>query len=161
MNLDLRDFDSIVSDIWGALMGTALAIPSDTDAALWERSLFARVAFRGDWNGCLELDCTRGLAAAVAASFFGVDRSEVRYEDAADAVGELLNTLAGHIRPLLPGTVRVSVPRVVPAWENAGREANALPGVLACRCYADGELFFRVRLRQGSHEQLEARHDRP
>jgi Chemotaxis phosphatase CheX len=84
-----------------------LALPAEQEG-LW---ISSTIFISGEWAGLLRLDMPEGLAGELTAAWLGLttvpDRSAVR-----DAMGELANTLAGILKPSLPGARSVSVPRV-------------------------------------------------
>jgi hypothetical protein len=54
--------------------------------------------------------CTRPLADYVAGQLLELEQSDIHEEDRIDAVGELVNVIAGSLRGLLPALQSMSVP---------------------------------------------------
>jgi chemotaxis protein CheX len=72
------------------------------------------IQITGDWQGVLTLRCPRDLALEVAAIMFARDRDDVSPRLVRDALGELLNMVAGNIKALVPGQEhRAATPTVV------------------------------------------------
>jgi len=91
--------------------------------------LRAEITVGGDAVGRLVLWVPAAAAAVMAADLLGEEPEEARAEAlAADAVGELLNVVAGQAITALAGeqvSYRLSLPEVGPATEPAAREALA------------------------------------
>jgi len=62
------------------------------------------------WKGVFLLECSRALAATFSSLMLSLEIEEVSDEDMKDVVGELLNTIAGNLKCLLPGETELSIP---------------------------------------------------
>ena len=109
--LSESDIVSVTSSVLQTLFN--LEALSSTDAsAPPEFELTGVIQIVGDWKGAVLMDCSAEFAHAAAASFFKMSPSEVTSEDVQDAAAELVNTLAGNIKPLLPGPSFLTLPTV-------------------------------------------------
>ncbi len=106
----------IMQSIWMSILDLPIVADDDGKArvdAAGERTLTGCVQLTGDFDGAVMLYCTHGLARRVAAVMFEVDAEHLTVEEVQDALGEVTNMAAGNIKPLLPGTSRLSLPSVV------------------------------------------------
>jgi len=106
----------IVESIWFSILDLAIQVDgagNERIAAAGSRTFTGCVQFTGDFEGATTLDCTDEIARRVAAVMFEADPESLSTEEIQDALGELTNMIGGNIKPLLPGTSRLSLPSVV------------------------------------------------
>ena len=118
--LNLQHTDCVV-EAAKAVFGTACGIqiePSQADSdAHTDGVIFAVISLVGDVEWSVFLGLPRGTATATAARFAGFD-IPFDSDDMGDAVGELTNILAGHVKALLDKRglrAEISLPSVVRA----------------------------------------------
>jgi Chemotaxis phosphatase CheX len=70
----------------------------------------SEIHFVHRWTGVFRLECTRPLAMSLTSLMLSLDAGELSEEDIADVMGEILNTIAGNLKCLLPGETDLSVP---------------------------------------------------
>ena len=102
----------VAANVWNTILGRALF---QSDAGTGEASgtqLSARVDIRGAWNGSIYLTCTEELARVSAACMFTVPPEELEKDDIPDALGELVNIVAGNLKAMLPAPAELSLPQV-------------------------------------------------
>jgi len=91
-----------ISDIW----------VEPTEEA-WEPmpdDVCSEVSFVRDWHGRLLLECSRALSVVLATSMLMRPVEEIGEADVQDVVGELLNTIAGNLKCLLPADTELTIP---------------------------------------------------
>jgi hypothetical protein len=70
------------------------------------------IFFSGDWSGLLRVELPVALARGFTSQWLGLSEDELDPSAVDDAIGELANTVAGILKPALPGIKGMSVPRV-------------------------------------------------
>ena len=104
------DVCAIAKSIWQTLF-TAPLQRAGPEAQVRDPAVTGCVTVDGAWHGAIVLSCERALAGSLAAELFrsgaAATEAEIR-----DTIGELTNILAGNIKALLPGPVRISLPAV-------------------------------------------------
>jgi chemotaxis protein CheX len=104
----------ITETTWQALLGLdiqACALPATIDLAdgFWT----GKVEISGAWNGFVLLHGSGQLTHSAASGIFANDHSELTAQDRMDAMYELANVIAGHIKSLLPEPCQLSLPQVM------------------------------------------------
>lgn len=111
-----EDIVQIMQSIWMSILDLPIMADEGGKAKVdgaEDRTLTGCVQLTGDFEGAVMLYCTRGLARQVASVMFEVEPDNLTVEEIQDALGEVTNMAAGNIKPLLPGTSRLSLPSVV------------------------------------------------
>jgi len=106
----------IAESIWMSILNLPVEVDHEGKAkvgAAGERTLTGCVHLTGDWEGAVLLFCTQALAGRAASIMFATELDELTVEEIQDALGELTNMTAGNVKPLLPGSSRLSLPSVV------------------------------------------------
>ncbi len=106
----------IAESIWMSILSLPIEAKSGGRAAMegvTGRTLTGCIHLTGDFEGAVTLFCTQSMASHVATIMFAAGPGELSPEEVQDALGELTNMTAGNIKPLLPGTSRLSLPSVV------------------------------------------------
>ena len=103
----------------------------------------AAVHYAGSWQGAPLLECSAGQAERWAERLMSLV-PPVALDDARDSLGEIVNVLAGNLKPLLPGGVGLSIPSVVQGSDYSFR----ICGGNLCEklCFADDSGPFRITL---------------
>lgn len=109
--LSETDIVSVTSSVLQTLFNFE-ALPSTGESAPAEFELTGVIQIAGVWKGAVLLDCSAEFSHAAAAVFFKMSPREVTSEDVQDTAAELVNTLAGNIKPLLPGPSFLTLPTV-------------------------------------------------
>lgn len=91
-----------ISDIW--------VEPAEGQWEPMPDDVCSEVSFLHDWEGRLVLECSRPLAAVLATSMLMRPVEEIGETDVQDVVGELLNTVAGNLKCLLPADTELTIP---------------------------------------------------
>ena len=123
MNPSLEtDLDRIVRSIWSSLLGLDIRrVASDDTGVSPGRNLIASVRFDGSRRAALILKCPAPLARRAAGIMFGAAPEAIPIEDVEDALGELANITGGHVKSLLPGGGRSSLPVMAIIEDDADR----------------------------------------
>jgi len=72
----------------------------------------AQVNLNGEWKGQVLMYVSPDLAREIAAVMMRQAPEDMGREEAFDAIGELTNMIAGNLRPLIPGSRSLSLPKV-------------------------------------------------
>lgn len=72
----------------------------------------AVIRYIGDCQGSLRIDCSPSIAFAFTERICGIDPPQEFNADVSDAIGELINTIAGNLKGLLPPHTRINIPEV-------------------------------------------------
>jgi len=104
----------------------------------------AAIYYAGEWKGALLLECSAEQAFGWISRQIDVPEDTVEAGDVRDGLGELVNVLAGNLKPLLPRGVGLSMPSVV---EGSDYALHLCGGNLFERLhFSDGLAPFRVTL---------------
>ena len=114
------------------------------DVVLLAEPVTASVCLRGNFEGVLCLSCPKTLARDIAGQMFRLPVDEISTADVRDAIGEVVNILAGNLKAILPAPCSLSLPEV--------REGNPSPTgfaeseTLGVVCFESQDQNFLVRL---------------
>ena len=72
----------------------------------------AIVRYLGECNGSLSLECSPSVAFAFTQRVLGIATPLELDSDVSDAIGELINTIGGNLKGLLPAHTRLDTPQV-------------------------------------------------
>jgi CheY-specific phosphatase CheX len=72
----------------------------------------ASLRYLGECNGCLRLECSPAMAYAFTEHLIIGSKPSSLDSDVKDAIGELVNTIGGNLKGLLPAGVRLNTPKV-------------------------------------------------
>jgi len=112
----------IGAEVWQTMLGLEARVGPELDWTESRGDFVCCVQITGDWNGAVTLRCPRELAVELASRMFGTEPAETGDSLLRDAVGELTNIVAGHVKCLSPDEENhVSMPAV----------AEGRPGILS------------------------------
>lgn len=112
----------IVAEVWQTMLGLEARPEAVPDRAESRGDFVCCVQITGDWNGAVTLRCPRDLAIELTSRMLGTAPAETGDALLRDAVGELTNIIAGHVKCLSPDEDNhVSMPAV----------AEGSPGILS------------------------------
>jgi hypothetical protein len=77
-----------------------------------EPTIEATLSYLGSFEGCLCLQCSPSVAYAFTEKAMCIATPSSFTDDVRDAIGELINTIGGTFKSLLPSGTRVSLPNV-------------------------------------------------
>ena len=72
--------------------------------------VFAQASLTGVWNATVTLRVPVALASALTSALFAIPAGEISAAERADVVAELCNVVAGNLKGLLRGGVKLSLP---------------------------------------------------
>ncbi|MBB6146570.1 CheY-specific phosphatase CheX [Silvibacterium bohemicum] len=75
-----------------------------------EGNVRSEIRFAHQWQGVFLLECTRPFAVSLASLMLSTNRSDLSESDLTDVMGEVLNTIAGNLKCLLPADTELSIP---------------------------------------------------
>ncbi|MBI5537707.1 MAG: chemotaxis protein CheX [Deltaproteobacteria bacterium] len=149
MRLAESDVVQIVEAVWSSTLDmqferTTLTVPSA------EPTMTSIVQMTGLWQGAVTLRCLPELAGRIAAAMFGTAPSEASPDEVRDALGEVVNMIAGNLKIHLPAGCQLSLPAVV-----EGREYRVgVPGtsvLIQLSLATDGHPFMVGVLERNAH----------
>ena len=122
MNNDLEvsegKIHEMVRSVWDSVLGLELISADGVDIPDGKnRSLTGCIQICGAWTGGVLLDCSAELARKIAAAMFDMDPSETALDEIQDALGELVNMIAGNFKNTLEGSCELSLPAVTQGVE--------------------------------------------
>ncbi len=79
-----------------------------------DQPVSALIRFHEGWFGAVSATCSYTLARGMAATMFESEPEELDEEEVEDALGEVVNMVAGRFKQLLPEGTRMSVPTIHP-----------------------------------------------
>jgi CheY-specific phosphatase CheX len=106
----------------------------------------SEIHFVNKWKGIFFLECTRDLAVTLSSLMLDVEPSDLTEADIADVIGEILNTIAGNLKCLLPVDTELSIPKTLQMPASVEEDASWFT-----RCTEQSEIVLegdlgRVRL---------------
>ncbi len=101
-----------VERVFSTIMEAKVALASG-DWKAGPDAMTAVIDFKGDWRGAILLQCSTSEARHLAVMFLGKDEIDGADEDSRDVMGELLNIIAGNLKPILPKGAQATLPQVV------------------------------------------------
>lgn len=126
----------IVDAVWGSTLGLAVG-RNDGAAPLEDPTYRATLAFDSETVREVHLACSEAMARRAAAGMFGMSSSDVSAAEMEEVVGELLNIVAGNLRPLV-GSPTMGLPVTGASASSGGAddrrvgfESNGMPFQLA------------------------------
>lgn len=108
---------SSVTEVFGTMLGSSLTAgtPFEDADPVWRSEVMGLIGLAGDFTGCVSMHCTAVQAREFTARLIGMEASEVTAdEDVRDAVGEIVNMIAGSVKTVLAqeGTCEIALPTV-------------------------------------------------
>jgi chemotaxis protein CheX len=107
----------VTEDVWKRVMGLEIKV-ADEDVGSAEKELIASfIQIMGSWDGTVILDCDKEFSRLLASLIFNMPKEEVSDEEIWDALGELVNIIAGNLKAHLPQPCYISLPATVGGWD--------------------------------------------
>jgi hypothetical protein len=91
-------------------MTDSFMLPSEEKWQSREGNVRSEIRFAHQWQGIFLLECTQPFAVSLASLMLSMDRSDLSNSDLTDVMGEVLNTIAGNLKCLLPADTELSIP---------------------------------------------------
>lgn len=103
---------NLVHDVFSTMLGSEawpdLETPIET-----AYPVMGAVFFAGAWKGAVQVELEAGLAYRITAHLMSVPLPGRVDSDVRDAIGEVVNMIAGNLNSVLPGSAVMSMPAVV------------------------------------------------
>jgi len=112
-NVLRADLVSIVQDIFQTMLSMEVAADDNSKEASDAPVVTACMHLSGPWKGAVLLQCQAPAACEFAAALIGIEKPATADDDVRDAMGELVNMVAGNFKSLLGGGAHLSLPTVV------------------------------------------------
>jgi hypothetical protein len=74
------------------------------------QAVFAQASLAGIWNATVTLRVPVALASALTSALFAIPAGQISAVERADVVAELCNVVAGNLKGLIQGGVKLSLP---------------------------------------------------
>ena len=136
------ELERVLADVLAAqafLFAEPAEVGEERDVAAEPVWFCGRIGFEGHRSGALEVAVPRGLAVEASANMLGDDEVEDD-EEAADALGELLNVICGQLLTSRFGTEPVFTLTMPEVQQAAGAAAAALAQGVGCEVFdVEGE----------------------
>jgi chemotaxis protein CheX len=75
--------------------------------------IVSAIFFAGGWKGAILIEFEEPLAFDITAHLLKIDRPHQIDGDVRDAIGEVVNMIAGNLKPTMPADTHMSMPAVV------------------------------------------------
>jgi chemotaxis protein CheX len=122
-SLSEDDLRGIVWQVWTAYLHCTPEVEESPEPMPDTADVTASIGVAGAWNGLTVIRCGLRAAGEIAGAMLDVEPASATPDDCADALGELVNILAGNVKSLLPKPSHLSLPQVV-----VGRAKVVWPG---------------------------------
>ncbi|MEV4509979.1 chemotaxis protein CheX [Dactylosporangium sp. NPDC049525] len=122
-SLSEDDLRGIVWQVWTAYLHCTPEVEDSAEPMPDTADVTASVGVAGAWNGLAVIRCGLPAAGEIAGAMLDIDPANANPDDCTDALGELVNILAGNVKSLLPKPSHLSLPQVV-----LGRAKVVWPG---------------------------------
>jgi len=91
----------------------ATSVPDSTISELESEPNFAgTIRYIGNCQASLRIECSPSLAYAFTQRVCCIDAPQEFNSEVSDAIGELINTIGGNLKGLLPPQTRINIPEV-------------------------------------------------
>jgi hypothetical protein len=144
-------FDGHIGEVVGYVFLTMMELTVRAAAKRHEPSsdvVAAIVEFNTTWHGALALELGRGQAVRFTQLLLGSDSADLAAEEIQDAVGEIVNIIAGNIKFFLPAGVGLGLPSLIQEQAYFPRMLGRRP--LGCRSFDSNAGPFSVVLLEGA-----------
>lgn len=121
-NIDI-ELEEVVETVWTTTLGSSIhKAEGDPTTERDAGAIEAVLDIIGEEGARVVLECSERMAREAAACMFGVKPADADSRDLCDAVGELVNIIAGNIRGLISTPSKLGLPSV---HEVSGAEGAA------------------------------------
>jgi chemotaxis protein CheX len=131
MKVSNDDISNFTKNIWSSFLGLDVIPAEHTTLKPTDRPYVSGcVTFAGQWNGAVTIDCCMELAREAAGKMFEMEPGSVSSDEVRDALGELVNMLAGNVKTVLPDSCNISLPSVT---QGTDYQISISGGEVVCR----------------------------
>jgi chemotaxis protein CheX len=124
-HLEAEQIAEAVRTVWATTIGLEVELGEPSDAT--DCALTGSVGISGKWQGAITMRLPAGLARAAAAAMFMTEVDETSADEMQDALGELVNQVAGIVRPMVSDCCVLSLPTVATGDDARLRVHGASP----------------------------------
>jgi chemotaxis protein CheX len=104
----------IAEDTWRIVLGEDLEPRAETIASTdIDDCIAATAQIAGDWPLALAIYGSAAVARRATTVMFSLDNKPPKMEDVQDAMGELVNIIAGNLKGVLSGSSHLSLPTLI------------------------------------------------
>jgi hypothetical protein len=146
--LSADQLDEIVIRVWRRLMDETLT-SATANTGVSGCTIVASISVSEGWRGTIFLCCARRTADRLAAALHDRAPEQIDAVDRGDAVGELLNVVAGNLRYALPSGSRFDLPLTVERQPADAPRAEPPGDLMIDRSYRYGDDTLSVQVRTG------------
>lgn len=118
MNPEESQIWDITEEVWSSILGLPL---KSMDSPIMDdegiASITGCIQITGAWSGAVTIECSGRLARKATCLMFEMEQDEPGSEEIRDAIGELINMIAGGIKQIVPSPSQISLPVVVEGRE--------------------------------------------
>jgi len=135
------------------MLGLPIA-PCDATQNTFDYALSAQIKITGDAEALLSLHSEASFARHLAATMYMADADTLAEDEIHDALGELVNILAGNVKGMVPGETFLSLPCV---GQSMADEQNTTPADNVAEVHGTCEGYgFTMRLASSALSALPA-----
>ncbi len=116
MDLLEEQIIKITGNVWKTLVGLDLKV-ADEDVGTDKEQIAGFIQIMGAWDGTVILDCEKEMSRVLASLIFDVPIEKISDAEILDALGELVNIIAGNLKAHLPQPCHLSLPAAVGGWD--------------------------------------------
>ncbi len=102
----------LIADVFSTMLGSE-AWPDEQTSETEPYPILGAVFFAGAWKGAVQIGFEPALAYHITAHLMSAPAPEQVDSDVVDAVGEVVNMIAGNLKSTLPGGAVMSMPAVL------------------------------------------------
>ena len=144
-----------VQEVFQTMLGVDTR-PRDTEPFIKpDDAVVGAVHIGGQWNGALLLEIEREQACALTSRLMSIDTPASVDDDVRDAIGEITNMIAGHLKPLLPPGSVLSNPSVAEGRNSPSKEAGGSEAVRLSFDSDEGPFMLQLVHALGESDQSE------
>lgn len=110
------NYKEMSRDVVSYVFSTMLEMDASAESPQTEEPhypIVGTIYFAGGWKGAILMEFEEPLAFDITAHLLKIDRPCQIDGDVRDAVGEVVNMIAGNLKPIMPADTHMSMPSVV------------------------------------------------
>ncbi len=108
---------NVTKDVWSTVLSLEIKTMENEGMGKEQKRVASFIQIMGAWEGSIILDCTPHLSKLFSSKMFGMPLDEIHDEEISDALGELINIVAGNLKAFLPQPSQLSLPAVIDGWD--------------------------------------------
>src|ERR1700719_1289463 len=97
----------VTENVWKTVLGLEIKAV-DEDLGSDQEQIAGFIQIMGAWDGTVILDCEKDLSRLLASLIFNTPKEEISDVEILDALGELINIIAGNLKAHLPQPCHLS-----------------------------------------------------